>query len=67
VVGIEVKLSPRWDRKWERAMRDLCAMPGIEVVRMIGVYTGQQTYHFDGLDVFPVGEFLKRLHQGDVF
>lgn len=67
VVCVEVKLSDKWDRKWERAMRDLAAQPGIRVERMIGVYTGEKSYHFDGLDVWPAGEFLARLHAGDVF
>ena len=34
---------------------------------MIGIYTGNRTYHFDGVDVLPVEEFLKRLFAGAVF
>jgi len=67
-VCLEVKLAPRWDRKWERAMRSLHARPeAIRVDRMIGVYTGKRAYTFDGLDVFPVADFLRQLHQGGVF
>jgi len=39
----------------------------IHVDKMIGIYAGKRAYHFDGLDVLPVEDFLKRLHQGDVF
>jgi len=60
VVCIEVKMAEKWNRKWERPMRDLGNLPGIHVERMIGVYTGRQVYHFNGLDVLPVEEFLKR-------
>jgi predicted AAA+ superfamily ATPase len=67
VVCVEVKLSPRWDRRWERAMRDLQKLGGIIVDRMIGVYTGERNYHFDGLDIWPVEVFLSNLHQGNVF
>ncbi len=67
VVCIEAKLSPRWDRKWERAMRDLHASEGIHVERMIGVYTGERSYRFDDLDVWPVEEFLANLHAGKIF
>jgi predicted AAA+ superfamily ATPase len=67
VVCVEVKLAERWDRKWERAMRDLKARPGVKVTRMFGVYTGPRAYHYDGLDVLPVAQFLRRLHQGDIF
>jgi len=28
---------------------------------------GKRAYHFDGIDVLPVEDFLKRLHHGDVF
>ena len=48
-------------------MRDLQKLGGIVVDRMIGVYTGERSYHFDGLDVWPVDVFLRNLHQGNVF
>jgi predicted AAA+ superfamily ATPase len=67
VVCLEVKLAQRWDRKWERPMRDLQRMPGIRVDHMIGVYTGDRAYHYDGLDVWPVERFLEELHRGSVF
>jgi predicted AAA+ superfamily ATPase len=67
VVCIEVKSNPKWSRKWERPMRDLADHPDIVVERMIGVYTGKDRYHFDGLDVLPVNAFLEALHAGEVF
>lgn len=67
VVCVEAKLSPRWNRKWERAIRDLHDHRGIQVDKMIGVYTGETAYRFDGLDVWPLEEFLRHLHNGKVF
>ncbi len=67
VVCLEVKLAKKWDRSWERAMRDLKSRPGITVDRMLGVYTGPRAYHNDGLDVLPIEEFLRELHEGKVF
>lgn len=67
VVCVEVKSATNWSRKWERPMRDLASNPSIVVERMIGVYTGNETYHFDGLDVQPVHVFLEQLHGGRVF
>lgn len=67
IVCLEVKLSKKWDRKWERTMRSLNTSDRIHVDKMIGIYTGKRAYHFDGLDVLPVKNFLKRLHQGEVF
>ena len=67
VVCVEVKLSNRWKRAWERGMRDLARLPGIRVKRMIGVYQGPRSYHFDGVDVLPVEEFLRQLFAGQVY
>ena len=67
VVCLEVKISEKWDRKWERPMRSLKTHDRIHVEKMIGIYTGKRPYHFDGVDVLPVESFLKQLHQGDVF
>lgn len=67
VVCIEVKHAERWQRKWERPMREMAADTRIEALRMIGVYRGNRRYHFDGLDVLPVQDFLKELHGGLIF
>ena len=39
----------------------------IKIDRMIGVYTGQRKYYFNGLDVLPVEDFLDELFQGKIF
>jgi predicted AAA+ superfamily ATPase len=67
IICIEVKLASKWNRSWENAMRDLDQRPGIHVDRMIGVYMGKQIYHFNGLDVYPVAIFLKRLFNEEIF
>ena len=67
VVCIEVKTALRWDRRWERPMRSLSTAKHIRVERMLGVYGGTRKYHFEGIDVLPIGEFLRELHQGNIF
>ena len=67
VVCIEVKMADKWSRKWERAMRDLASSTGVNVSRMIAMYTGSEELHFNGLDVLPVAAFLKQLHTGQIF
>ena len=54
-------------RKWEHPMRALESSEKVVVDRMIGVYNGTRSYHYDGLDVFPYGEFLTRLHNSEFF
>jgi len=67
LVCIEVKLAERWDRSFDRAMRDLAKQPEIEVKRLIGVYTGSRRYRFEDVEVIPLVEFFGELHEGSVF
>ncbi|MGD1972306.1 MAG: DUF4143 domain-containing protein, partial [Desulfobacterales bacterium] len=67
IVCLEVKLSEKWDRSWERTMRSLSIHDNIHVDKMIGIYTGKRAYHFDGIDVLPLNDFLKRLSAGEIF
>lgn len=67
VVTLEIKLSEKWERKWERAARELAASQRVEVERMIGVYTGPRAYQFDRFEVLPVETFVQELHAGRVF
>jgi len=67
VATIEVKRADRWDRSWEKPLRSLSESGGVKVERMIGIYCGSRSYRFDDLQVWPVGEFVKALHAGEVF
>lgn len=67
LVCIEVKSATRWKREWENPMRSLAATAGVMVQRMIGVYRGAEPLTFDDVDVLPVTEFFRQLHEGAVF
>lgn len=67
VICIEVKHAKRWQRSWETPMRSLAETGKIKVEKMIGVYCGKERYHFDGLDVYPVEDFLSELFDGNIF
>jgi hypothetical protein len=67
IVCLEVKLAETWDRRWERPRRSLSAHDNINVDKMAGIYTGKRAYHFDGIDVLPLNDFLDRLHEGEIF
>jgi predicted AAA+ superfamily ATPase len=67
IVCIEVKLAESWNRRWESPMRSLSAHDNIQVDKMVGIYTGKRAYHFDGIDVLPLNDFLKRLYEGEIF
>lgn len=42
-------------------MRSLKAAAGLEVDRMVGVYTGKRELVNDEMDVLPVEQFVQRL------
>ncbi len=67
IIAVEIKLSEKWERKWERPIRDLAATKRVEVERMIGIYTGANSYEFDGFHVMPVDKFVQSLHAGELF
>jgi uncharacterized protein len=67
LVAIEVKRAEKWNRGWESGLRDLASQAGVKIDRLIAVYTGARAYHFEGLDVLPVSEFLRTLHRGEIF
>jgi len=67
LVAIEVKRAERWNRSWESGLRNLARQSGIEVDRLVAVYTGTRSYHFNDLDVLPVSEFIQSLYQGQIF
>lgn len=67
VVCIEVKHSKKWDRNWEKAMRSFAESKKAAVEKMFGVYCGIDSYHFNGIDILPVKDFLSRLYKGEIF
>ncbi|MBI5359875.1 MAG: ATP-binding protein [Planctomycetes bacterium] len=67
ITAIELKFADKWNPKWEGGLRELKSYSALHVDRMIGVYTGLRAYHLRGLDVLPVEEFLRQLHEGIIF
>ncbi len=58
IVAIEVKLADKWNREWEKPLRSLASIEGLKVDKYVAVYTGSRSYHFDPIDVMPVGSFI---------
>lgn len=67
IIGIEVKMSKRWKREWETPLRDIADQKNINVEKMFGIYTGDETLDFKTFKVYPVAEFLRNLYQGKIF
>ena len=67
LVAIEVKRAEKWNRSWESGLRDLASQKNVKVDRLVAIYTGTRSYHFQGLEVLPVLDFLQKLYQGKIF
>jgi len=67
IVAIEVKRSDKWNTDWNRPLISMSKAEGIEVDRLIGVYTGERSYRYEAVEVMPYGKFCEMLHKGEVF
>lgn len=67
VILLEVKLSKKWDRSWNKAMLNLIETGKVEVERSIGIYCGTERLQFGNIEVLPVEMFLTELFAGKVF
>ena len=66
-ITIEVKLSDRWKESFESPARALKAVAKDRHVRMIGVYTGKEPLLRHGYEIYPVMEFISKLHNNEIF
>lgn len=67
VILIEVKLSKKWDRSWNKAMLSVKETGHLKIAKMFGVYCGKEQLTFDGIQVLPVEMFLTDLFNQQVF
>jgi predicted AAA+ superfamily ATPase len=67
IVCIEVKNTKKWDRRWEKTMRSISGNTKAIVKKMIGIYRGESSLHFDGMDIFPLEIFLHKLFSDEIF
>lgn len=65
-VAIEVKSASVWDKKFNKGLRRLRDETGKNKVQCIGVYLGKRPLLLDGIKVFPLIDFLKRLWEGKI-
>ena len=64
-IGIEVKSSVNWRPAFSKALKELLQLNVLK--KAYGIYLGTEVLQDDGVVVYPVAEFLKRLYQGDIF
>jgi len=67
IVAVEVKRADKWDRAWERSLRSLAANARVKAEKLIVVYTGERSYHFDPIEVMSANQFFTALHTGQIY
>lgn len=65
-VAIEIKASPRWDKRFNRGLHRIKQALGKDKTTCYGVYLGERPALWDDIRILPVFEFLKRLWSGGI-
>jgi predicted AAA+ superfamily ATPase len=60
-VAAELKASERWDKRYNRGLHRMKAELGERLTKCYGVYLGDRTALWDGVQILPVQEFLRQL------
>lgn len=67
VILLEIKLAKHWDPRWNSGMLAVKENESLDVVRSIGIYTGEQRYSSNGIEIMPVDIFLDEMFKGNIF
>ena len=67
ITTIEVKLSQKWKSEFETPSRQMQKSAPECVQKMIGVYLGEERLTFSNFEVFPFRDFVKALHDQEIF
>ena len=65
-VAIEIKASPRWEKRFNRGLHRVRDELGKDRTTCHGVYLGERTALWDDVHVLPLVDFLKRLWAGEI-
>ena len=65
-VALEMKASPRWDKKFNRGLQRIREEIGPSKISCFGIYNGSRPASFNHIKVFPVLDFLKHLWEGKI-
>ncbi len=65
-VAIEVKTSPRWQKRFNRGLYRVRDALGKHQTKCYGVYFGERAALWDEVRVLPLRDFLRRLWNGEI-
>ena len=64
-IGLEVKSSKKWRPEFEFGLVTL--LEANKIKKGFAVYLGSDRLKSNGIDVFPIKDFLNYLHCGELF
>ena len=68
VVLIEIKFFQEWKREWTKNLLMFVQdKQKIAVKKMLVVYIGTDKLNYEGVEFYPVDEFLAALFKGEIF
>lgn len=65
-VAVEIKSSATWQNKFNKGLKRIRDEIGKGKVGCFGVYLGERRLLMDGIAIFPLKDFLKRLWAGEL-
>ncbi len=65
-VAIEIKASPRWDKRFNRGLNRVTQALGKSKTTCYGIYLGNRPALWDDIHILPVLDFLKSLWGGEI-
>lgn len=65
-VAVEVKGSERWEKRYNRGLNRMREELGRNRVVCYGVHPGKRLANWDGIQVMPTTDFLRRLWDGEI-
>ena len=67
VVLVEVKSAKKWSPSFEKHLRAVAQDANFKVKAQVGVYLGNERLTRDGVDIYPLREFVAALYDGEIF
>lgn len=65
-VAIEIKSSQRWDNKFNKGLKRIKEELGHTKVNCYGIYLGGREAKIDGISIFPMTTFLRKLWNSEI-
>jgi len=67
LVAIEIKYGKKFRTEWTKGLNDFTSISKDRIIGSHIIYTGADRLESNGVQVWPVAEFLKEMFNGKIF